>query len=301
MNNQYFFNEPPLVLLPSLAVMLKNVDEAIVLQQLHYWMQHSKNERDGRTWVYNTAKDWQQQFPFWSEDAIWRIMKRLKDKGFIITANYNKMTTDRTTWYSIDYEKLDSHFAESRNDISQNRGMQYRESAECNQRILQDTTQNNKGLANDYRNKAFVSADSYTQEASKAGVDAPTFVAIFNLLIDAAGWRALVDADEGDKELNYAKQGALTLIKMGTNDTEKVTALIAAWKIVNEWRNNALPKPKDLTEYASQVASGLSSQVNGKMQKGKGNSSGTYRKADTNSSQHISSAEAEYVMPAKYR
>jgi hypothetical protein len=29
--------------------------------------------------------------------------------------------------------------------------------------------------------------------------------------------------------------------------------------------------------------------------------SGTYRKADSNSSQHISSAEAEYVMPAKYR
>jgi hypothetical protein len=158
-----------------------------------------------------------------------------------------------------------------------------------------------KGLkANAYRNKTFVSADGYTQEAIKAGIDAPTFVAIFNLLIDAAGWRALVDADD-DTKLNYAKQGALTLIKMGTNDTEKVTALIAAWKIVNEWRNNALPKPKDLTEYASQVASGLSSQVNGKMQKGKGNNNGTYRKADTNSSQHISSAEAEYVMPAKYR
>jgi hypothetical protein len=119
--------------------------------------------------------------------------------------------------------------------------------------------------ANDYRNKQHATADGYTQEASKAGVDAPTFVAIFNLLIDAAGWRALVDAGN-DTNLDYAKQAALTLIKMGTNNTEKVTALIDAWNAVNDWRRGALPKPKDLTEYASQLQSGLSSQVNGKIQ-----------------------------------
>jgi DNA-binding transcriptional regulator YhcF (GntR family) len=152
--------------------------------------------------------------------------------------------------------------------------------------------------ANNYRNQQFVSADSYTQEAVKAGLTPAQFVAIFNLLIDTAGWRALVDAGD-DTNLNYAKQGALTLIKMGTDSEEKVSDLITAYKATHEWR--VAPKPRDITEYASQLAAGISSSVNGKMQKGKGNSSGTYRKADSNSSQHISSAEAEYVMPAKYR
>jgi hypothetical protein len=106
--NSYLIDEPPILVMPTLAVVLDGLNEAVVLQQLHYWIQRSNNERDGRRWVYNTIKEWEKQFPFWSNDTIRRTMNKLRDMGLIITANYNTMPMDRTLWYSIDYEKLDA-------------------------------------------------------------------------------------------------------------------------------------------------------------------------------------------------
>jgi hypothetical protein len=101
------FEEPPLVVSPSLAKALGSVDEAIVLQQVHYWLQRSSHEHDGRKWVYNSAEEWQEQFSFWSVKTIRRIFGRLREKGLLLTGNYNQSLLDRTLWYSIDYELLD--------------------------------------------------------------------------------------------------------------------------------------------------------------------------------------------------
>jgi hypothetical protein len=95
----------PLQVLPALATAI-GLDEGIFLQQLHYWMLKSKNQRDGRFWVYNTYDEWQKQFPFWSTRTITRIVQSLKNKGLVITGNYNAYSIDRTTWYSIDYDKV---------------------------------------------------------------------------------------------------------------------------------------------------------------------------------------------------
>jgi DNA-binding transcriptional regulator YhcF (GntR family) len=146
--------------------------------------------------------------------------------------------------------------------------------------------------ANNYRNSNFVSADSYTQEAVKAGLTPAQFVAIFNLLIDTAGWRALVDAGN-DTNLNYAKEAALTLIKMGTDSEENVSTLITAYKETHAWRT--APKPRDIAEYASELAAGLSSSVNGKMQKEQSN--GSNRRSGSGSTRPVSSANAAYVIP----
>ncbi len=100
-----------------------------------------------------------------------------------------------------------------------------------------------------------VIADGYTQDAAKEGVDAPTFVAIFNALIDAAGWRDLVDAGS-DKELNWSKESALTLIRLGNKTPEDIERLADAYMKANTWRT-APPKPKDIAEYASQVKAGV--------------------------------------------
>lgn len=107
--NRLLFNDHPLVVSPGLAVALKSVDEAIVLQQVHYWLQTSSHERDGRQWIYNSIKDWQEQFPFWTEKVIRRITDSLREKGLLLTANYNKLSMDRTLWYSIDYDMLSTY------------------------------------------------------------------------------------------------------------------------------------------------------------------------------------------------
>lgn len=97
--------EPPLQVLPSLAKSI-GLNEAIVLQQIHYWLRKSNNVKDGNKWIYNSMTNWQKQFSFWSLPTVKRVFRSLENQGLLITANYNKAGFDKTKWYRIDYEKL---------------------------------------------------------------------------------------------------------------------------------------------------------------------------------------------------
>lgn len=101
----YLINEPPLVLLPSLATAI-GLNEALVLQQIQYWISRSYKEFDGRHWIYNTYEAWGDQFPFWSRPTIVRTITNLEKMGVVLTANYNKAKFDKTKWYAIDYDRL---------------------------------------------------------------------------------------------------------------------------------------------------------------------------------------------------
>ena len=100
--------------LPTLAEKV-GLNEAIVLQQVQYWLainERNNNEdhfHDEKWWTYNTKKDWQRQFPWWSEATVKRILKSLREKGLLLATNeYNKIGYDRTLWYTIDYDKLNA-------------------------------------------------------------------------------------------------------------------------------------------------------------------------------------------------
>ena len=103
--SKLLINENPLQVLPSLAVKT-SLNEAIILQQIHYWIEKSDHFYDGRRWVYNSLDNWCLQFPFFSKSTIDRAMKSLCDRGLLIKGNYNKSKFDKTNWYSIDYDKL---------------------------------------------------------------------------------------------------------------------------------------------------------------------------------------------------
>jgi len=106
MNNcKYLINEDPIFFLPTLAVGI-GLNEAIILQKIHGWLQCTPKEHVGRNWIYNSYKSWKEQLPFLSESTIKRAVKNLIDKGIIITENFNKKSFDKTLWYSINYEKL---------------------------------------------------------------------------------------------------------------------------------------------------------------------------------------------------
>ncbi|WP_156967307.1 hypothetical protein [Ureibacillus sinduriensis] len=47
-------DESPLLILPTLARKV-GLNEAIILQQIHYWNQRSRNIREGHTWVYENV------------------------------------------------------------------------------------------------------------------------------------------------------------------------------------------------------------------------------------------------------
>lgn len=105
MDCKYLINEDPIFFLPTLAGAI-GLNEAILLQKIHGWLQCASKEHGGRNWIYNTYKSWHEQLPFMSENTIKRAVKSLVDRGIILTENFNKNGFDKTLWYSIDYEKL---------------------------------------------------------------------------------------------------------------------------------------------------------------------------------------------------
>jgi len=106
--SKLLLDEQPLVLLPELAALI-GLNEAIILQQINYWLNKKGVGRyhDGQKWVRNTYDEWQENFPFWSKRTIQRILDNLREAGLIQVANLNKTAYDRTNWYTIDYDHLD--------------------------------------------------------------------------------------------------------------------------------------------------------------------------------------------------
>lgn len=99
-------NEPPLQVLPSLAAAI-GLNEALLLQQLHYWLRHAKVEHDGKMWIYKNLDKWKEQdFPFWSKNTIRRAVKSLNDKDLILVEKLAQNSFDRVNHYTINYAEL---------------------------------------------------------------------------------------------------------------------------------------------------------------------------------------------------
>jgi len=80
------------------------VEEAIMYSNIEFWVEHNKandrNKHDGEYWTYNSIQAFCELFPFWTKRQIERILKKLKDNGYIKTGNYNSTKYDRTKWYT---------------------------------------------------------------------------------------------------------------------------------------------------------------------------------------------------------
>lgn len=114
------FQRSPLVVDPALAAVI-GLREAIVVQQMHYWLQMSRRCRDRKRWVYNSYAEWRKQFPFLSESQIRSTFLCLERpftptdpedprpaRGPVLLSrqDLNRIPSDRTKWYSLDYEEL---------------------------------------------------------------------------------------------------------------------------------------------------------------------------------------------------
>ena len=99
--NNLLISEPPLQVLPTLAVKI-GLNGALFLQQLHYWILRSDNVKENTVLVYKSLYECiEQDFTFMSRST-------LKKEDLIITKTFNKMKIDKTNWYTINYQKLES-------------------------------------------------------------------------------------------------------------------------------------------------------------------------------------------------
>lgn len=103
--NSLIIDDYPLLVLPGLAQKI-GLNEAIFLQQLHFWIKKSGKEIDGRNWIYNTIDQWAAQFPFWSTRTIARIIKSLRDNDLILIDKLSEHKFDATNYYSVNYDKI---------------------------------------------------------------------------------------------------------------------------------------------------------------------------------------------------
>ena len=85
------------------------IHEAIFIKHFQFWI--SKNKANGthlhdcRTWTYNSNKAFTELFPYMSQKTIRTTLDHLKDKGILITGNYNDNPHNRTLWYAFANEE----------------------------------------------------------------------------------------------------------------------------------------------------------------------------------------------------
>ena len=79
------------------------------LRQLNYWITQGEYgvEHNGKIWIYNTLDDWAKQLGV-SKRTIQRIIKALRDDGFIEATYLSDNKRDRTLFYTINYEKFNA-------------------------------------------------------------------------------------------------------------------------------------------------------------------------------------------------
>ena len=141
--SQLLFKEEPLVINKP-AVRVLGLNEAIVVQQIHYWLDINRkakiNLHDGRTWTYNTYENWvEKNFDFWSVPTLKRIFKNLFDKEILLKGNYNSRKYDRTLWVTINYEKLDELLIDFNNKNKEKNKENVEISTKCQNDTMSDS------------------------------------------------------------------------------------------------------------------------------------------------------------------
>jgi len=124
-NIPHLLDEPPILVYPSLAKALKNVNKAIILQQLHFLLNMAKltNNRyvevDGKWWVYNSYKEWKSKHFTWlAEVTIKGLFGMLESDGLIISRQGVKDSFDRKKWYTINYDSYLSYISSIGQNLS---------------------------------------------------------------------------------------------------------------------------------------------------------------------------------------
>lgn len=97
------------LLIPTELARLIGINEALILQQMHYWMCKGAGKIvDGIRWIWNSVTDWLKQIPLTSW-KLRRAFERLEHEfGLIKRERLDKHKWNHTTYYTINYERLEA-------------------------------------------------------------------------------------------------------------------------------------------------------------------------------------------------
>lgn len=76
------------------------------ISQLHYWIEKQAGIlHEGMRWIYNTEKEWGKQICL-SDRQIRFYVKKFQDLGILFVRKLHPKKSDRTNYFTINYEKL---------------------------------------------------------------------------------------------------------------------------------------------------------------------------------------------------
>lgn len=113
----------PIICHSSLAIFLGESDSALIVQQLHYWLQNPNAGylfRDGCKRILNGYKEWHRQFSWFSERKLAEIFRHLERIGWVISEKFYYLKREvgfigkppqmhednQRKWYRLDYTKI---------------------------------------------------------------------------------------------------------------------------------------------------------------------------------------------------
>ncbi len=81
------------------------IERAILIHHFQHWIRinrsKNKNIHESRCWTYQTRKDIQAHFPYWTYESVKYLCESLVEEGVLITRNFNRTPLDRTLWYAF--------------------------------------------------------------------------------------------------------------------------------------------------------------------------------------------------------
>lgn len=256
-------DEQPLQCQPSLAAVLGSADEAIVLQQLHYWLSRTNNvQSDGHKWIYNSMADWLKQFPWInSRNTLSGYFNDLEKRGLVITGNFNKVKFDKTKWYRINYDALtdlEQRLSEKHSSNAQKLSNGMPNDCASNDQELGNGTSKNEATYTNRLPETTTRDYQETTTADSAGV--PTHEAIFNRWEDH--WGSPSNMAQQDLNAWLNKFGAeIVLYTIEYAISKKVTSW-GADKFLTKVFNRFADKGVKTVEAAKQANTEFDSRIN---------------------------------------
>ena len=108
--SKMLIDEAPVCFSRGLAQKI-GLDKAIILQQLHFWIEinkrDGKNYYEDRYWAYSSLEQWiERDFCWWSKRKLITLFGELIELGLLIKKQFKKQTLDCTNYYTINYDNL---------------------------------------------------------------------------------------------------------------------------------------------------------------------------------------------------
>lgn len=217
---EFVVNDRKLSMYTSVANFLKNAEQAIMINQLHWLLTQASegkygffvgtkdenNDFEHHKWVRESYKQLSEKHFTWiSQQVVGSHMRRLESLGWVISDNHNCTGYDQTKWYRLNYEKIiaDSGWQPYGMSILFNQTLEYKR--ENNVPYTEkDHKQQLENLCLRKENAELVPKTGYTDEETLAGI--PQKVEEYH---DKIASTPFVEPDEATKKERLLKSEGL--------------------------------------------------------------------------------------------